>query len=401
MNIYNNRRNQRGVVSIFVVVFSSLLVSIITISFVSLMVRNQQQASDNDLSNSAYDSALAGVEDAKRMLLRYEECQRLSLDDADCVIIRSVMNTEPACNMVKRGLYGGDPTVPSEVIIQQSLAGDANSIDLNQAYSCVKVAYTASDIEDSVDANDIDLIPLNAGSDNFDRIRVSWFSAEDLSSNLSYPANAPLLPSTAGWDSGGSTPPLLRLQTVLTNGSFDVDDFNIGASNDVTSTNTLFLYPDAGAGVPPAVPTSYSAKANDSRTGNNGSDPKSPLQVDCFQDLYSDGGYACRADIILPTTVSQTGSGTARNAYLIIGALYKGTDYKIEAFNGANNNPVSVVAPVVDSTGRANDLYRRVKARVRLEGDYPIARMDVNGDVCKNFSITDNRDDYNDSCESE
>ena len=56
---------QTGVVSIFAVIFSALIMSILTVSFIRLMVVDQKQASDNDLSQSAYDAALAGVEDAK------------------------------------------------------------------------------------------------------------------------------------------------------------------------------------------------------------------------------------------------------------------------------------------------------------------------------------------------
>jgi hypothetical protein len=48
------------------------------------------------------------------------------------------------------------------------------------------------------------------------------------------------------------------------------------------------------------------------------------------------------------------------------------------------------VQPVVDSTGRANDLFRRVRAHLGL-GDssfpYPTYAVDVANDLCKNFSV--------------
>ncbi len=59
-------KRQRGAVSIFAVVFSALLLTILTVGFIRLMVSAQQRAINNDLSQSAYDAALAGVEDAKR-----------------------------------------------------------------------------------------------------------------------------------------------------------------------------------------------------------------------------------------------------------------------------------------------------------------------------------------------
>ena len=65
------QNKQSGIAAIFTVVFFTLLISVIILSFIKIVTQDQQQATNSDLSNSAYDSAEAGVEDAKRALKQY------------------------------------------------------------------------------------------------------------------------------------------------------------------------------------------------------------------------------------------------------------------------------------------------------------------------------------------
>jgi hypothetical protein len=87
----------------------------------------------------------------------------------------------------------------------------------------------------------------------------------------------------------------------------------------------------------------------------------------------------------------------ARTAFLHLSALYNQAHYKIQLEDSTGAVvQFANVQPEVDSTGRANDLFRRTVSRVELSGDfsYPNAEIDITGNLCKNFSVTTRINDY-------
>ena len=65
---------KKGAASLYVVIFATILFGVITLSFIRIILSESNQSSNDDLSQSAYDSALAGVEDAKIAVNRYYQC---------------------------------------------------------------------------------------------------------------------------------------------------------------------------------------------------------------------------------------------------------------------------------------------------------------------------------------
>ena len=74
MKMLRRDETKKGMASLYVVLFATILFGVITLSFVRIIISEVIQSSNDDLSQSAYDSALVGVEDAKIAVNRYYQC---------------------------------------------------------------------------------------------------------------------------------------------------------------------------------------------------------------------------------------------------------------------------------------------------------------------------------------
>ena len=364
-------RNQKGAVSIFVVVFTALLITIVTVSFARLMLRDLQRASNNDLSQSAQDAALAGVEDAKRALAALPEDGELP-DLSRCNAIAGLLGK------------GSEDATDSEVRV----GDDA----LQQAYTCVTVDLKTDDYIGTLTADQVHLVPLKADGE-FDAVRVEWFSKDDMSGtgDVDLPAASPTsdLPAPSGWPQ--NRPPVLETQLIQTDSTFRLSQFDDedDPADSQSNTNTLTLYPKQRINEENRTPTSLAFLSDVRRTSTN-----SLSDVRCARSVASEL-YSCSADIRLPVPID--GSVASRsNAYLRLTARYNSTHYKLTMIRGANVVQFNGVQPAVDSTGRASDLFRRVAARIETASNvvYPGAVVDINGNFCKTFRVTDRLQDY-------
>lgn len=385
--ISNKYKNQTGAVSLFVVVFAALLITVVVVSFVRIMVSDQQQASRADLSQSAYDSAQAGVEDGKRALLRYQNiCDDSTKSNCDAVTAK--INSDQ-CNV---SLDSISKVVDNEVKIQQNIGDNA----LNQAYTCVKIQLQTDDYLGTLQTNGSIVVPL-VSKTSFKTVRVEWYTADDLQSSTD--ANVDLLPPStlaypllaqSSWPT--NRPSIMRSQLMQVGSNFKLGDFNDTNNSSQSNANTLFLYPVGVKGIVAGSVDSKTFTARDLRKSPIGS----PQPITCSGTL-SNGGYACKADLVLPVPI---GGGT-RTAFLRLTSMYNRAHFRVSLSNGSTAAKFDGVQPEIDSTGRANELFRRVKSRVELRDvnfPYPDAAVDITGNLCKDFLVTDNTADYKNNC---
>lgn len=351
-------QSERGVVSIFVVIFSALLITIVTVGFVQLMVRNQQEASTADLSESAYDSAMAGVEDAKRAIVEYNNCIAVFSTGCDN-IIRSLDSNE--CSAVAGGL--GENTSDYKGTIVGGVA-------LNQSYTCAKVTLDTVDYIDELMRDSQHLVPLK-GVTGFTSIEIEWAGQDDASESgdFSFGNSGDIsLPQVTEWSP--SRPAIIEVQLIQLRDNLD------GINND---HRTLTLYPSR-VGV------------NDLSFGDDVRyEPLSqsgPRAIACEETLTV-RNYSCRARILVPTDI-------ANQSFLKIATRYNSTNYRLSLLDSSGSTVrFDNVQPEADVTGRAGDVFRRVSARITSgSGLYPEAAVDISGNLCKTAFVTGHPDYY-------
>ncbi len=382
-------QNQRGAVSLFVVIFTALLVIIVSVSFIRIMIQGQQQATTADLSRSAYDSAQAGVEDAKRALVAYREnCSNGT--NAQCISQDTVIKSGNCNTLQQLGVATGD----KEVLIKQQ-EGDSS---LQQAYTCVKMQMDSPDYVGTLDTNASRVVPLR-GVKQFNRVTLEWFmegdikKADDGTSGTISLGTDSSLPQLSAWPQ--NRPAFIRSQFIQYGSSFELADFD-DVKDGKSNANTLFMYP-ASVGRSDVI----NLVAEDTRRAQGSGVLQ---QIACKRDFTS-SLYACKATLQLPQAIGQT-TNERGAAYLRLNAIYNsGNNFRVQLYNDSELVNFAGVQAIVDSTGRANDQFRRVQSRVELDVSafpYPEAAVDITGNLCKNFLVTDNPAEYvsgTDSCD--
>lgn len=373
--------DERGFVSLFTVIFFMLLITIITVGFLRIMAIEQRQALDNDLTASAEAAAQSGVEDAKRAIIKYNslpdgdplKAQLFSaLTSNDCDALFTNASVRAALNINNNGSINNQP-------------------GLNEYYTCLSVNLNTADYVGQASAGKSEFIPLRTeNNDRFDQVMVSWHLASQTIGNdgdgqpANYAPGLQLPPVTGGansWSARGY-PAYLRVEL------YGYPNGNFGRGGINTLSRSVFLVPNASgnaAAVPSTTPINVGTvdprgmnqnKINLVGVRCNGTPPNIPV-----------GTYACTARIELEASQPST----SNNYYLRVTPLYGSTHFRLQMLR---NNAVvnfSGVEPIIDSTGRASDVFRRIQTRVRPDNlsNLPEYAAETAGDICKTMQVSD------------
>lgn len=374
--------NESGFVSLFTVIFFMLLITIITVGFLRIMAAEERQSLDNDLTASAQAAAQSGIEDAKRAILKYAS---LPAGDPLKAQLQTALNSS-TCNALFT-----NSTIAAALNLNTNGSVN-NQAGLNQYYTCLSVNLVTPDFISSSSAGKSEFVPLVPEQNKqFEDIVIGWHLASQTigTDGDGQPARyAPgvLLPPVAGsagsWSNQGY-PAYLRVELYgYPNGTF--------ARNDMDSlAHSVFLVPNYSSNVAaldsntPIVLDTVDPRGADQTKINlvgikcSGTPPNIPT-----------GTYACTARLHIPNGAPST----SHHYFLRVTPQYGSTHFQIKLFH-SNNQQVNLdgVEPIIDSTGRASDVFRRIQSRVRLDNvaNLPEYSAETANTICKNMQVSD------------
>lgn len=330
------RTDQRGMAAILITMVTMVVVSLIVLGFATISRREQGQSLDRQLSTQAFYAAESGVEDARNVLISAIRAGKTAPSKADCTT-----NTDGA---------GYTPNYPTGAATVLDSAHDVS-------YTCLLVdPNPTSLVYNGVESNSV-VAPL-ASSDTIDKVVVTWSPTSPPSGTpASCPANTnhTFTPATK-WTCGYG---VMRLDLVPTDGTLTRTGLE-------SSTLAAFFEPTRSAG---SGTVSYA-----------GSVGKAALvSAQCGTASYTQ----CSATI--------TGLPGARSMALRINSLYQPSNVTITGYHG--NTPIKLngAQAVIDATGRANGVLRRIQVRIPVQAstsNIPDYAIESNSALCKRFLVT-------------
>jgi Tfp pilus assembly protein PilX len=229
----------------------------------------------------------------------------------------------------------------------------------NVAYTCVLAKQGLPTLEyGNIDTEKSTVFPITSTSGNFQSLTFGWH--KDGGSNT-FPSPTNDFVTKNAWDAGTYGAGVLRIDLIPANLTNRTDIIN--------KTFTVFAYPtNSGA----TVSVAYS-----SGTANQGS----VVPVKC------DGAKLpkkCSLQIDIPTS-DQTNRYFAR-----VKSIYTTSALTVSGAVGGGPATFSGTQVEVDSTGKANDVLKRIRVRIPVTSttnDYPEFALDSGDKICKKLSV--------------
>jgi len=327
---------QAGMVSILVTMILMIVISLIVLGFAQVSRRNQRQTLDRQLSTQAFYAAETGVNDVRDIL-------------GDALSAGTTVYAKSTCGLPS-GAAGAQ---------YARLSSDAQiSSDGSVKYTCVMVDPAPKTLVFGDVGTTSIVVPAISGSGNpLTTLKLVWHTKDDTTTPTNNCPNTTnnVFSTVSNWQCGYG---VLRVDMVPTNGTFNASDLQ-------NRTMTSFMVPQR-----PGSPGAVSSVGFSTGGANNRP------------------GVACTN-----ANCTMTITGLSSNQYYLrISSTYKNAaNLQISATDASGAVGLSGAQAVIDSTGRAQDVLRRIQVHVPLTpssqnqlSDYAIQSTDS---ICKRFVV--------------
>lgn len=327
------KSNQSGIASILVAgIFIALLTLVVT-SFALLMRREQRQALDRQLSTQAYYAAESGVNDAiKALQANPDIANTTDCDDTSSVTGGKKLNDQTS----------------------------------GVTYTCVLLDKTPSTLEYSPTSTDKSTIVKITASEPITSVNISWEPTTEVGDTGYVESSNHPLPMA---NSIGDTTNQVRAAGVLRTSLIPIRS-SISREQLINETQTLFLY-----GKKADIPGEFGAHAFS---------PGVP-----GQGVFVDGNCNT-ASVPNDCNMKITGLSGTNTYYLRLKSIYTPHKVVISANGAGGRVEFSNSQAVIDATGKANDVIRRIQVRVPLNSNfnYPEFALETTDSICKQFQYS-------------
>lgn len=348
--LINNKQKteQSGFAALVIAMILIIILSLLTVGFAQIIRNESHQATNRQLSSQAYYAAESGINDAFR------------------AIQNGYVKKKTTCPPIAVPLSAGEQYLSNNVV--------SNTAGTNTRWTCLIIDTAPTSLEyGSIDtvtptvftasAVDAGGLPVSVSS-----ITVAWQST--VSTNTTFAAgtgvgNASFPKATsATWPYPG----VLR---------FAVTPYLIAdRASLIKDTFTAFLYPRSG-GLGSSGSTTYT-----NTQSSNGPIVDGSCNVG-NASIATIGRY-CSVNINIP------GPGIAPNQKMLFNlrSIYGATNARI-VLNGGSAHLLGAQS-LVDSTGQAQDVIKRIQVRVPAGGNYyrPGFSLDSMTNICKKLEVS-------------
>lgn len=417
-------RFKKGAASFYIVAFSTLILVLIATSFALVITSEIARTSNDDLSQSAYDSALAGVEDAKVAFSNYRRCVEAANNNpsikaeipvgSGAITCNDILYwmEHPDCYMVGH-ILGKIPKNQEEEVVVGGIekTGAGGETTTNQAYTCVMINTNLNDYRTTLTSKKrIQTMKASVGTgatNNVKKIKLSWYSVRNDVSLKFTNYNGGMVSFPAFGSSTISVPPTVELQVAQTGVNFTLAQFDQTAPGQ-TNRGTMYLVPTDNSNAAKGSEENYIGIYNGSsniispdqvvKTNNRWVMNRSFLTY-CDNKTTATGEFYCTVEVEMPDPVG--GGPRSNDTFMIsISLPYQqpDTDFSIELYcadgdlcgrttgstDSGTPGMITNTQISIDSTGRANDLYRRVETRLETAdttfgAGYPYYALEILG----------------------